>query len=130
MERLGTKGTPIIFIDYAHTPDALKKALETLKDKTDGRLICVFGCGGNRDAGKRKEMAKVASALADMNFITSDNPRNENPKNIIDEIIQPNPRYIKKGDNNIQQIIRSKLNIELNDPYLEDKIMDKIILSE
>ena len=86
MERLGTKGTPIIFIDYAHTPDALKKALETLKDKTDGRLICVFGCGGNRDAGKRKEMAKVASALADMNFITSDNPRNENPKNIIDEI--------------------------------------------
>ncbi|MSQ80702.1 MAG: UDP-N-acetylmuramoyl-L-alanyl-D-glutamate--2,6-diaminopimelate ligase [Candidatus Methylopumilus sp.] len=86
MEKLGTKQTPKIFIDYAHTPDALRKALKTLKDKTDGKLICVFGCGGNRDVGKRKDMAKAASDLADTNFITSDNPRNENPKKIIDEI--------------------------------------------
>lgn len=86
MQRLGTKVTPTIFIDYAHTPDALRKVLETLKDKVEGRLICVFGCGGNRDTGKRREMAKAASALADMNFITSDNPRNEDPKNIINEI--------------------------------------------
>lgn len=86
LEKFGTKVTPTIFIDYAHTPDALRKVLETLKDKTDGRLICVFGCGGNRDTGKRKEMAKAASALADMNFITSDNSRNESPKNIINEI--------------------------------------------
>ena len=86
MQKLGTKYTPKIFIDYAHTPDALRKVLETLKDKTNGRLICVFGCGGNRDIGKRKDMAKVASDLADMSFITSDNPRNENPQKIISDI--------------------------------------------
>ena len=92
MERLGTKKTPKIFIDYAHTPDALRKVLKTLKNRTNGKLICVFGCGGNRDKGKRKDMAKAASELADTNFITSDNPRNENPKQIISEII----KYMKK----------------------------------
>ena len=86
MERLGTKLTPQVFIDYAHTPDALKKALGTLKDQTEGKLVCVFGCGGDRDKGKRKEMAEAASDLADTNFITSDNPRSESPKKIISEI--------------------------------------------
>ena len=86
MERLGTKLTPQVFIDYAHTPDALKKALRTLKDQTEGKLVCVFGCGGDRDKGKRKEMAEAASDLADTNFITSDNPRSESPKKIISEI--------------------------------------------
>ena len=86
MERLGSKNTPKIFIDYAHTPDALKKALQTLKKQTDGNLICVFGCGGDRDNGKRKDMAEVASNIADINFITSDNPRNESPGKIIKEI--------------------------------------------
>jgi UDP-N-acetylmuramoyl-L-alanyl-D-glutamate--2,6-diaminopimelate ligase len=86
MEKIGNKSTPKVFIDYAHTPDALQKALETLKNKTHGKLICVFGCGGNRDTGKREAMAKAASELADMSFITSDNPRNENPKKIINEI--------------------------------------------
>ena len=86
MERLGKKSSPKIFIDYAHTPDALQKALETLKDKTKGKLICVFGCGGNRDSGKRKDMALAASEFADMSIVTSDNPRNENPKKIINEI--------------------------------------------
>ena len=86
MERLGSKNTPKIFVDYAHTPDALKKALHTLKKQTDGKLICIFGCGGDRDTGKRKDMAEVASNIADINFITSDNPRNENPKTIISQI--------------------------------------------
>ena len=86
MERLGSKNTPKIFVDYAHTPDALKKALQTLKKQTDGNLICIFGCGGDRDTGKRKDMAEVASNIADINFITSDNPRNENPKTIISQI--------------------------------------------
>jgi UDP-N-acetylmuramyl tripeptide synthase len=54
MERLRSKNTPNIFIDYAHTPDALKKVLQTLKNQTDGNLICVFGCGGDRD-GRKKE---------------------------------------------------------------------------
>ena len=86
MEKIGKKSTPKVFIDYAHTPDALQKALETLKGKTYGKLICVFGCGGNRDTGKRQAMAKVVSKLADMSFITSDNPRNESPKKIVNEI--------------------------------------------
>ena len=86
MEKMGKKSSPKIFIDYAHTPDALQKALQTLKGKTDGKLICVFGCGGNRDTGKRKEMAIAASKFADMSIVTSDNPRNENPKKIIREI--------------------------------------------
>jgi UDP-N-acetylmuramoyl-L-alanyl-D-glutamate--2,6-diaminopimelate ligase len=86
MEKIGKKSAPKIFIDYAHTPDALQKALETLKDKTDGKLICVFGCGGNRDIGKRKGMAIASSEFADMSIVTSDNPRNENPKKIISEI--------------------------------------------
>jgi UDP-N-acetylmuramyl-tripeptide synthetase len=86
MERLGSKNTPKIFIDYAHTPDALKKALQTLKKQTMGNLICVFGCGGDRDTGKRKDMAEIASNIADFNFITSDNPRNESPGKIIKEI--------------------------------------------
>lgn len=86
MERLKSKNTPKIFIDYAHTPDALKKVLQTLKNQTDGNLICVFGCGGDRDVGKRKDMAEIASNLADINFITSDNPRNESPRKIIKEI--------------------------------------------
>ena len=64
----------------------LKKVLQTLKNQTDGNLICVFGCGGDRDAGKRKDMAEIASNLADINFITSDNPRNESPGKIIKEI--------------------------------------------
>lgn len=92
MEKLGTKKTPKIFIDYAHTPDALRKVLKTLKYRTNGKLICVFGCGGNRDPGKREGMAKAASELADTNFITSDNPRNENPEQIISEI----SKYMKK----------------------------------
>ncbi|MGI9130363.1 MAG: glutamate ligase domain-containing protein, partial [Candidatus Methylopumilus sp.] len=86
MEKIGKKSTPKIFIDYAHTPDALEKVLKTLKDKTDGKLICVFGCGGNRDIGKRKDMAIAVSKFADMSIVTSDNPRNENPKKIISEI--------------------------------------------
>jgi UDP-N-acetylmuramyl-tripeptide synthetase len=76
------------FVDYAHTPDALFKALDTLRQlKSDGsRLIVVFGCGGNRDTSKRSEMGRIASELADEVIITSDNPRNEDPDMILDDI--------------------------------------------
>ncbi len=73
-------------IDYAHTPDSLKKALLNLKDFTQNRLLVVFGCGGNRDSDKRKKMGEVTSLLADFTIITSDNPRNESPKKIISQI--------------------------------------------
>jgi UDP-N-acetylmuramoyl-L-alanyl-D-glutamate--2,6-diaminopimelate ligase len=74
------------FVDYAHTPDALRKTLETLKRLCSGRLITVFGCGGDRDRAKRPVMGKIASELADLTIITSDNPRREDPASIMEEI--------------------------------------------
>jgi UDP-N-acetylmuramoyl-L-alanyl-D-glutamate--2,6-diaminopimelate ligase len=77
-----------VFVDYAHTPDALERALETLQKARGGRLIVVFGCGGDRDRGKRPEMGRVASAGSDLAVITSDNPRTEEPLRIVEEIEQ------------------------------------------
>ena len=88
MQMLGGDGLPLIVIDYAHTPDALEKVLETLKAQASAKLICVFGCGGNRDSGKRPLMGKVASNLADAVVVTSDNPRDEVPDAIIEDILK------------------------------------------
>ena len=90
MQQLGGDNLPLVVVDYAHTPDALEKVLSTLKaqKKEGAKLICVFGCGGNRDAGKRELMGKVASYLADAVVVTSDNPRHENKRKIINEILQ------------------------------------------
>lgn len=79
-------GTTAI-IDYAHTPDALEKALQNLKELCQGKLICVFGCGGDRDKGKRPIMGAISTDIADYTYITSDNPRTENPNEIINDII-------------------------------------------
>lgn len=88
MDRLGGGALPLVVIDYAHTPDALDKALSTLSEiRPEGsRLFCVFGCGGNRDQGKRPQMGAIASRLADVAVLTSDNPRLENPLNIIADV--------------------------------------------
>ena len=77
----------LVAVDYSHTPDALEKAILTLKALTRGRLIVVFGCGGDRDRGKRPIMGKVAAELGDVAIVTSDNPRSEEPMAIINEIL-------------------------------------------
>jgi UDP-N-acetylmuramoyl-L-alanyl-D-glutamate--2,6-diaminopimelate ligase len=76
-----------VFVDFAHTPDALDKVLSTLKKQTRHHLWCVFGCGGDRDSSKRAVMGQVVSRLADHGVVTSDNPRSENPQAIIDQIV-------------------------------------------
>ena len=81
-------GKGFIVIDYAHTPDGLSNVLSTARTITKSRLICVFGCGGDRDSSKRKTMGEVASALCDEVVLTSDNPRNENPMDIISQIAE------------------------------------------
>ncbi len=85
MERVG-KGKPWVLVDYAHKPEALEKSITAIKRLAAGRVLVVFGCGGDRDRSKRAPMGRIAVQLADLAIITSDNPRTEDPREIIEEI--------------------------------------------
>ncbi len=88
LERISNHINRYIYVDYAHTPDALKNVLSSLRAISTGRIICIFGCGGDRDVGKRARMGAIAVKISDLAVITSDNPRSENPIFIIDQILE------------------------------------------
>ncbi|MBP5344496.1 MAG: UDP-N-acetylmuramoyl-L-alanyl-D-glutamate--2,6-diaminopimelate ligase [Alphaproteobacteria bacterium] len=95
LEKVGE--TPVgaqVFIDYAHTPDALERVLKSLRPHTKNQLVCLFGCGGDRDTGKRPQMGKIADELADVVYITDDNPRTEDPEKIRQAIKDQCPKGI------------------------------------
>jgi UDP-N-acetylmuramoyl-L-alanyl-D-glutamate--2,6-diaminopimelate ligase len=99
MERAGihASGAPV-YVDYAHTPDAIETVLMALRPHVTGKLIIVFGCGGDRDRGKRRLMGERATALADVVYVTDDNPRSEDPAAIRAEVLQGAPGAIEIGD--------------------------------
>jgi UDP-N-acetylmuramoyl-L-alanyl-D-glutamate--2,6-diaminopimelate ligase/murE/murF fusion protein len=87
LERVQCGSGRAVYVDYSHTPDALENALSSLRALTEGRIICVFGCGGDRDRSKRPLMGAIAARLSDLAIVTSDNPRTEDPRAILDQIV-------------------------------------------
>lgn len=105
LERIGEANGGLVVVDYAHKPDALAAVLATLRPYATGRLICVFGCGGDRDKGKRPLMGAIAAERADIAIVTDDNPRSEDPASIRAEIMAASPKLLEIGDR--EEAIRS-----------------------
>ena len=92
LEFFGCENSPQVIVDFAHSPDALQRTLRAVRKLDPATLICVFGCGGDRDSGKRQEMGAIANELADRCIVTTDNPRSEDPQAIANEILEGIPR--------------------------------------
>lgn len=116
LQSFDTSGEIRVFIDYAHTDDALLKVLTALNGLKRRRVITVFGCGGDRDRGKRPKMGKIATRLSDYTIITSDNPRNEEPEGIVSDIL----KGIEKGFKNFAVILDRQKAIEEALSYADD----------
>jgi UDP-N-acetylmuramoyl-L-alanyl-D-glutamate--2,6-diaminopimelate ligase len=110
LEQVATaaSGAPV-FVDYAHTPDALETVIKALRPYVKGRLVVVFGCGGDRDKGKRPQMGAVVGQLADAGYVTDDNPRTEDPAVIRAEIMAGFPAGIEIG--NREEAIRTAVRV-------------------
>jgi UDP-N-acetylmuramyl tripeptide synthase len=98
LERIGDVRGATVFVDYAHKPDALEKAIAALRPFVRRRLVVVFGCGGDRDPGKRPIMGEIAARSADVTIVTDDNPRSEKPAAIRAQILANAPSAIEIGD--------------------------------
>lgn len=114
----GINHQPWVVVDYAHTPDALEKILQALRPHTREKLWCVFGCGGDRDSGKRPQMGEIAERLADVVIVTDDNPRNESADSIVEEIIS--------GMKSRPQVVHSRQ--EAIKTAIDEAISDDVIL--
>lgn len=118
MELVDAGATPSVVVDYAHTPDALEKALQALRVHCHGMLWVVFGCGGDRDIGKRAEMGTIAETCADQVVVTSDNPRSEDPQQIINQIVQGTSREVIVDSDRRAAIRQAILAADKNDVVL------------
>jgi len=119
MQAVVAANKPLVIIDYAHTPDALEKALQAVRAHTSGTLWCVFGCGGDRDAGKRELMGQIADQLADHLVVTSDNPRTEQPDTIIAMIENGIHQHIP----NIEVDRAAAIDLAINQASPEDVVL-------
>lgn len=121
MQTLGGGKQPLVVVDYAHTPDALEKVLQTLRELNPaGKLWCVFGCGGERDAGKRPLMGAAASHYADSVMVTSDNPRSEQPQQIIDAI---------RAGMNGQEMVEADRALAINSVIAQAQVGDVVLIA-
>ncbi len=118
-EEFAANKGPVVLVDYAHTPEGLRDALKAVKPFVLNKLICVFGCGGDRDKSKRPKMGSIASEIADQLIITSDNPRTEDPKKIIQDIVAGIP---SKVEMRVEPDRATAIDIAINDSQATDLV--------
>lgn len=120
MQLVRAANKPLAIVDYAHTPDALEQVLKTIKEFATAKIICVFGCGGDRDKGKRPLMAKIAEQYADVLVLTSDNPRSEEPAQIVEDML----KGLQSAEAALIELDRAKaIALALNLAKVEDIIL-------